>query len=142
VECKCTYCGSWFEPTKLNIRHRLDAINKCLGKECRLYCSNGCKISCPIFGQKKYPKGFKPATSNEVDPELRKMVLQRDEYYCQRCGKHKSIVELHCHHITGKVVNPIESHDMDNCVTFCKTCHIWVHKQSGCTYNDMKCKTK
>jgi 5-methylcytosine-specific restriction endonuclease McrA len=138
LECKCTYCGSWFEPNRLQVDNRLQAINNSLGKENKLYCSKGCKVSCPIFGQKKWPKNHKPHP-NEVDPELRKMVLARDEYYCQRCGKHKSEVELHCHHITGKTVNPIESHDMDNCVTFCKACHLMAHKEKGCTYYDLRC---
>lgn len=89
LECKCTYCGSWFEPTRTQIDHRLSAINGTVSGEARLYCSDGCKVSCPIFGQRIYPKNYKKANPNEVDPELRKMVLARDEYYCQRCGKHK-----------------------------------------------------
>jgi 5-methylcytosine-specific restriction endonuclease McrA len=77
-----------------------------------------------------------------VDPELRKMVLARDEYQCVKCGKSKFETELHCHHITGKVVNPIESLDMDNCVTFCKKCHLLAHKEKGCRYVDLQCKIK
>ena len=94
-------------------------------------------MECPVYNQSKYPKGYKKATSREVQPELRQMVLARDEYICQICGSDKS---LHCHHYEGIKLNPIESADVDACITLCKKCHIKVHKLPGCGYNDMKCK--
>jgi 5-methylcytosine-specific restriction endonuclease McrA len=85
--------------------------------------------------RKEYNKGFKPSTSREVQPELRQMVFERDEWTCQRC---ESTTSLHCHHITGIEQNPIESADVDNCITFCKDCHKWVHSQEGCRYFDLR----
>jgi len=69
------------------------------------------------------------------------MVLKRDNYTCQYgdCGKTIEDAELHCHHITGVVQNPIESADMDNCIIFCKEHHVLIHKNKGCGYNDLKC---
>ena len=40
----------------------------------------------------------------------------------------------------GVVQNPIESADVDICVTLCKAHHKWVHTQAGCKYYDLRCK--
>lgn len=137
LEVKCTYCGKWFKPSNSDVICRIEVLTGERSGEARFYCSNDCKKECSIYNQKKYPKDFKPSTSREVQPELRQMVFKRDEYECQICGSTKS---LHCHHITGVVQNPIESADVDNCITLCKKCHKWIHTQSGCTHDDLKCK--
>jgi hypothetical protein len=139
MEVKCSYCGIWFKPTREQANKRYRALDKIKGGEGRFYCSESCKKACPIYNQNYYPRGFKPATSREVQPELRQLVLARDNYECQVCGKNQLEVELHCHHITGVKQNPIESADVDNCVTLCKEHHKHVHKQPGCTYHEFKC---
>jgi len=48
--------------------------------ESRFYCSESCKQECSIYNRRKWPKGFKIATSREVQPELRQIVLKRDNY--------------------------------------------------------------
>jgi 5-methylcytosine-specific restriction endonuclease McrA len=48
------------------------------------------------------------------------MVFERDNYKCVKCGEEKP---LHCHHIDPVKGNPIESADIDNCITLCKKCH-------------------
>ena len=63
------------------------------------------------------------------------MVLARDEYQCQKCGKEN--VQLHCHHIIPKKMDMMIAHDMDNCITYCKKCHNEVHKQKGCRIQDI-----
>ena len=128
LEVKCTYCGKWFIPTTDAVQKRIKFYFGRGSDEGRLYCSDGCKKACPTFGQMKYPKGYKPVTSREVQPELRKLVLKRDNYTCQRCGDINS--ELHCHHIDPVINNPIESADVDNCITYCKKCHIIIHKEN------------
>jgi len=139
LEVKCTYCGKWYIPNVKDIRARVQIL---MGQgnsrgECRLYCSEGCKEECPIYNQVKWPKGFKPSTSREVQPELRQLVLERDDYKCIKCGNTKN---LHCHHIDPVINNPVESADVDNCITLCKRCHIEIHKQQGCKNNELKCK--
>jgi len=78
-----------------------------------------------------------------VQPELRKLVLLRDNYTCQKCNTSKEDnpdLELHCHHIDPVINNPIESADIDNCITLCKLCHKEIHKTiSGCGFNELKC---
>jgi len=136
LEVKCAYCGKWHVPLLLSVYARSQSLNGVVGGENRLYCSDECKQECPIYNQKKYPKGFKKATSREVQPELRQMVLERDKWECQKCGSTKS---LHCHHIEGIRWEPLESADIDQCITYCKICHKEVHKKEGCTPHDMKC---
>ncbi len=145
LECKCAYCGCWFEPYRLQIKYRLDAIEgKCRtpGSEFRLYCSQSCKNNCSIYRQTQYPKGYKPATSREVQPELRQLVFERDNYTCQKCNKHKDELEkgLHCHHKYPLNENPVESADIDSCITLCEDCHKWIHMNvAGCGYGEMRC---
>lgn len=135
----CIYCGNIFVPTSIEVKSRLMVIKGKRAGENNFYCSQSCKQACPTYNQKKYPKGFKLATSREVQPELRKLVLRRDNYRCQKCSKGSEEVQLHCHHIDPVINNPIESADLDNCVTLCKSCHKEVHKLPNCTYTKLKC---
>ena len=137
---KCAYCGQLFSPTIRDVRNRIKGINNIGGGENRLYCSKHCKNACPVFNQKKWPKGYKKGTSREVQPQLRQMRLEIDNYQCQRCGVSIKNAELHCHHITGVMQNPIESADVDNTITLCKKCHSFVHSLPGCHYSDFRCK--
>jgi len=137
IEVKCAYCGVWFTPTNSQIRSRITAINNTGGA--RLYCSDNCKMACPTYNQNMYPKGFKKATSREVNPLLRQLCFERDEYTCQRCGATIKEAQLHCHHIEGATQNPLLSNDLTNVVTFCKSCHKAVHKMPGCTTYDYRC---
>ena len=135
-----TYCGRWFSPKLGSLMKRVSYLEGKSENESRLYCSNRCKKSCPIYQQKLFPKGYKIVTSREVQPELRQMRLALDDYTCQRCQKTIDEAELHCHHITGVKQNPIESADLDNCITLCKKCHKWAHTQKGCRYFELTCK--
>jgi len=140
LETKCTYCGKWFKPTPSQVYERVRCLDK-IGSDGRLYCSNECKQACPIFGKILYPKGFQKETSREVQPELRQMRFEIDNYTCQSCGKHQDelLVPLHCHHIEGIRWEPLESADVDKCITVCKTCHLEIHKKEGCGYHDLRC---
>jgi len=136
---KCTYCGRPFRPNFQSVRNRIYAINGTASGESRLYCSEHCKASCPTFNRNLWPAGFKKSTSREVQAELRQIRLEIDRYRCQKCGKHIRDIELHCHHITGVVQNPIESADIDNTITLCKPCHFYVHTLDGCKRHELKC---
>jgi len=127
LECICKYCGCYHIPSNISVIHRISSIVGKFTGDCNLYCSEGCKQSCSTYNRRKYPKGFKPDTSREVQPELRKLVLARDNYTCQKCYKSKEESPLHCHHYEGIELNPIESADIDNCVTLCKKCHNTIH---------------
>jgi hypothetical protein len=136
LEVKCMYRDRWFIPSVTSISNKIRAINGKAKGEYNLYCSNECKKVCPTYGRIKYPKDFKINTSREVQPELRKLVLKRDNYTCQKCGT--TNVELHCHHYEGIEINPVESADIDQCITLCKECHNEVHRKNKCGMKDYK----
>jgi len=136
IEVKCTFCKEWFKPSDLQLDKRYYRIDDNNG---RFYCSDKCKSNCPEFQQLKYPKGHKPYIEKRHDQhDWRNLVLERDNYTCQKCGK--SDVDLVAHHIDPVINNPIESADIDNGITLCKDCDKQVHKIPGCGYNELKCK--
>ena len=133
---RCKYCNKWFYPSNKSVENYIQSGNGARN----LYCSEGCKKSCPSYKVIKYERGYRKNTSREVQPELRKLVLERDNWTCQKCGKSKDEdinLILHCHHIDPVKNNPIESADMDNCVTLCKECHKEVHRIKHCRYSDL-----
>jgi len=150
LEVKCTWCGKWFVPKKWSIDNRIQILhgNDNHRGEGRFYCSKECKKLCPIYN--KTVRGLikddaiKSGRINwkelrrEVQPELRKMVFERDKWTCQKCKEKGGA--LHCHHIEGIRWEPLQSADMDMCVTVCKECHKEIHKIPGCGYQDMVCK--
>lgn len=138
----CSYCGKRYIPSINEVGNRVRSLKGTSGGECRLYCSDQCKQECPIFNQTLWPKDFKPATSREVQPELRQMRFKIDNYTCQKCGKNQDELKigLHCHHIEGIRWEPLESADIDKVISYCKYCHIEVHKQKGCGYREMRCE--
>jgi len=142
LEVRCTYCNNWFAPSISQVQERGRALEKISATESRFYCSDKCKLACPIYKKIKYAEGYAPETSREVQPQLRQMRFEKDNYTCQKCKKHQSNldVELHCHHLEGIRWEPIESADVDKVITLCKNCHIEVHKKEGCSYHDMKCE--
>jgi len=142
LEVKCTYCGKWYIPKLHEVIDRIRSINSINFGEHRFYCSRKCKKECSIYNQRKYSKDHKPATSREVQPELRQLRFENDNYTCQKCDKHQNELQvgLHCHHIEGIRWEPLESADIDKCITVCRDCHIKIHKIEGCTYDDLKCK--
>ena len=138
LEVRCSYCNKWYQPKREEVRRRINSINGKGNGESRFYCSDECKSSCDVFKRISYPKSFiNPNTyTREVQPQLRKLVLERDDWKCTKCN---STVDLHCHHIDTVINNPIESADIDNCITLCKDCHRDVHNQDGCKTNQLKC---
>ena len=136
LEVKCMYCGKWYIPSIKSVQYKINAIEGKSRGELNLYCSDECKKACPTFNQTLYPKDFKLNTSREVQPALRKLVLKRDNYTCQKCDTTDK--ELHCHHYEGIEVNPVESADIDMCITLCKDCHNKIHKEDKCGIKDYK----
>lgn len=143
AEVKCFYCDNWHVPNKILIFNKLTAMNS-IGGENNIYCSEECKDSCPTYNKQLYPEGFKKNTSREVNTLVRKMCFERDNWTCTRCGKNpeqlkQSNTPLHCHHIEGVAHAPTLQHDIENVITLCKNCHIQLHSEEGCKFNDYKC---
>jgi hypothetical protein len=140
LQTKCTYCGEWFTPTTTQVYERIRCLNGTSG-ESRLYCSDKCKIACPIYKKILYPEGYNLNPAREVQVELRQLRFEKDKYICQKCFKNKNELEvpLHCHHKEGIRWNPLESADVDATITVCETCHLIIHSKTDCGYNDLKC---
>ena len=66
LQVRCTNCNEWFMPTLTATKNRVSATKNNGGL--RFYCSDKCKHSCSIYGQKKFPKGQNP---NEERPSQR-----------------------------------------------------------------------
>ena len=133
LQVRCIKCDKWFTPSADKVESRNTSLKTNKGEN-RFYCSDECKNTCSIYRRKDYPKGFKVDRSREVQPELAAMVLERDSYECQRCGNKAN---LECHHYEGIYSNPIESADIDACITFCHQCHKLAHKDKGCRLIDL-----
>ena len=139
LQVKCTYCGKWYNPKTTSIRQRIGALEGRIRGEQRLYCSKECKKLCPTFGKVKYSaeETNTKKLSREVQAELRQLVFERDNWTCIKCGEIKA---LQCHHLKGILWEPIESADVDMCVTLCTKDHKKVHKKPGYRYSDLQCK--
>jgi 5-methylcytosine-specific restriction endonuclease McrA len=126
----------------LAVGERIRCLTGSGGGECRFYCSDKCKRECSIYRQVRNYRGREKDLSREVQPELRQLRFELDNYTCQKCGKHQSELKvgLHCHHLEGIRWEPLESADVDKCITVCKTCHKKIHKKDGCKYNEMRCE--
>jgi len=145
LEVRCFKCDKWFIPSLVNAHNRSQYIKGNYNNENRFYCSNSCKNSCSIFN--KSPEQIEREDAiragrlqwlelqREVQPELRQMVLERDEYECVKCG---STNKLQCHHIQPVSIEPLLSADIDNCITLCSDCHKETHQQDGCRYGQLR----
>lgn len=147
IKCFNVNCNNWFNPTNLQVQDRIKAITKLTGAaENHLYCSWDCKETCIIYrtinGNKKI---FKKHISfcdreNFFHKELRKLILERDEYTCQKCGKSKKDnpeLKLFCHHIIPITQDLVFAADLDNCIALCQECHQFIHSLKGCTSVDL-----
>lgn len=139
LEVKCTYCGRWHIPDMYALKNRANRIEKDFSK---IYCSQECKDNCPTYslsGARIKQKNLEYESPREVQSELRKLVFERDNYTCQKCGKdkNKENFELHCHHINPVKLDPLESADINNCISLCKDCHKETHKKDGCGYKQL-----
>jgi hypothetical protein len=139
LQVRCSYCGKWYMPSRDAIGGRVRSIkiNSTWKGENKFYCSNECKFLCPIYRRKIKYKFQEGDYTRELQPELRRMVFERDNWTCIKCGNTKY---LHCHHLEGIRWEPIESADMDKCITVCKDCHEEIHKKDDCGKSDMRCK--
>jgi len=145
LEVRCFKCDEWFIPKLYSVNSRIQVLKGNGKGEQSLYCSDKCKHSCSIYNKSPQQIMKEDAVragrlswlelDREVQPELKKMVLERDEYQCIKCGSKNN---LHCHHIYPVSTNPLESADIDNCITLCYTCHKKVHQKDGCRYGQLR----
>jgi len=142
LEVKCALCNNWFIPKRTTVEGRAQFIKGNIDRESRLYCSDECKLSCPVFNKHKYPKGTNPRNSRNnyyfTESQLRvwaKEVLKRADYKCEYCGEKATIA----HHEQPKKLEPFYALDPDNGIACCKDCHYkFGHKDECSTINIAK----
>jgi hypothetical protein len=127
VHCKNHNCPNskerdgWFTPTKGQISKRIEVLENPSGfGESNFYCSESCKISCPLYRSRgrnlfKIDKSY---TQEEYN-QFRNFVLERDKHKCQYCGEKAD----HVHHERPQKLEPFFALDPDLAWSVCKKCH-------------------
>lgn len=131
---ECERCKKMFVPKISNVIHRVRFLEGKETCESRFYCSDKCKAECPIFGQNKYPKGYKtPFEFNRYEYMVwRKEVMRRAKYRCEYCGEKA----VDTHHIKSKKLEPFFALDPDYGIACCESCHYkYGHSGSCATVN-------
>ena len=132
LEVTCTKCGKWFKPTVSAVNGRTSALNGNMRGEMRLYCSDNCKNSCSIYGQRLYHSGLNPNKDRPYQYEWAKAVKDRAGNRCEECG---SFELLEAHHIRSVKTHPLLQADIDNGICLCTKCHKKAHKGDNSTGN-------
>lgn len=71
----------------------------------------------------------------------RKLVFSRDNYTCQECGVHSGngkAVYLEAHHIKSFAEYPKLRFDVNNGITYCNECHIFLDENRGKNIKNMR----
>ena len=131
VHCKNHNCpnskeqGGWFTPTGHQFDGRRRALEDKNGNDGNyFYCCNECKQICPLYNLNSYREEQKENSKETIYTEyeyqiFRKIVLDRDNYKCQYCGKKAE----HVHHERPQKLEPFYSLDPDLAWSVCKKCH-------------------
>lgn len=139
LQVECKNCGKYFNPTYAQLTARAHTI---VGKhskgEANFYCSDKCKMSCPLYGF-NYSKMVDPRSrlyiprqdkmeARRCQQQVRKVFLesQLDESghnFCEKCGSETPAKDLQLHHTKPVSVFGKESIDASTQLLVCKICH-------------------
>lgn len=134
---KCKFCNNYFVPTCRQVESRISALNDYSGRENNLYCSEECKMQCPVFNS----TGNLPSTSlrESLPKDLRDEILQRNDGMCEMCGE--NLIE-EIHHEKPVATHPHLQLDKDNLWGVCIFCHYKIfHQLEGCTLPELRKKS-
>jgi hypothetical protein len=144
VHCKNHLCknskeeGGWFTPTYIQFYERIRQLEKEYGNGgSYLYCSEKCKIECPLYYIFDDPFKNKQKLYMPGEYKLWKtLVLQYDGYKCQKCFKD---YQLDVHHINPEKSHPHLVLDVSNGITLCRTCHLEIgHRDEYCKLSTLR----
>jgi hypothetical protein len=121
VICANSNCNNRFIPELRFVAERVRALKGTNCGECRLYCSEECKISCSIFNKVLYPAGHEkgPIYNLKEYQDFKFFVLERDKHKCQYCGDKATDV----HHERPAKLEPFFILDPDLAWSCCEKCH-------------------
>lgn len=104
------------------------------------------KISLALKGRKMgaenpaWKGGISPLRNRrdirKKEKEWAKKVYERDNYTCQKCGKHGG--RLNAHHIYGFYEYPELRFNVNNGITLCPSCHAKFHHKYGKRHNNLE----
>lgn len=120
----CGNCGNYFRVPKSRVARSKNGI----------FCSYACwheyLLNHPWIN-KLWKGGRSGARMGREWYRYRLRTLKRDYYTCKVCGatKQDSKVKIVVHHIIIYKVS--KSHDLENLITLCRTCHYRVHRLAG-----------
>lgn len=129
VHCKNHKCpnskqnNGWFTPTPRQLEWRIASIEHGTGGR-NFYCSINCKKTCPLYGFNPnhaflINQKTQPIYTQEEYDIFRKVVLERENYFCEYCGRPAKYV----HHERPQKLEPYFSLDPDYAIAVCKKCH-------------------
>lgn len=131
---RCKYCREYFNPTKIQVYCRIQALNSFSG-EANLYCSEDCKDKCPLYRSHGTINTNLKRDQNYIS-QANRLALERAGYKCEICEAQEN---LEVHHIVPFKVSPIEAYDLDNLIVLCRTHHKeYGHSLSGCRLQDIR----
>ena len=138
VRCRNHNCrnskenNGWFTPSRSQLYERIRQIENEDGNEgSYFYCSELCKMECPLFNLYSDPtsKNKKTIYTQDEYKQFRQFVLERDNYKCQYCGKKAE----HVHHEKPQKLEPFFSLDPDLAWSVCKECHYKYGHKDECS---------
>ena len=134
LNVKCKKCDKWFIPQINSLYNRIACLEGRIYGESNFYCSGNCKHSCSIFSKHNYQE-YHPKLLEEVrHPLWSKLVKERDNHTCQRCGQPGNIA----HHILPVKTHSFFANDIDNGICVCEKCDkTYFHQLDGCKTSEL-----
>lgn len=130
----CFRCGKYFAPKRAEVRSRINAVNGTAQGEAHIYCSESCKMACPVYKSHPYSRKQKTKGRDYVPSGWANEVIGAAGGMCELCG---GAEELQAHHIKPVATHPHLAADLVNGLCVCRACHLKLHSLSGCTFPEL-----
>lgn len=119
VTLRCEWCGEDYQRREEQADSSRFCSRRCQGE---WYSENRSGENSP-----HWEGGPDDPRNSKEWPEMRKEVLERDEYICQRCSA-EATPSPHVHH--NVPVSEGGENNLENLVTLCEDCHCSIHSSS------------
>lgn len=139
IMVSCKGCGVHFIPTRTEIGGRIRAFEgRASGAtEMNFYCSDKCKISCPVFGAKTTqpdPRLRMPLTKSQAVRSCQTKALKQiqcdhndGQSFCEKCG---DFIDVELHHTLPVSEFGLDAIAPSGHILLCAGCHTSIH--AGC----------